>query len=207
MKKIILLSCAFLISYCSFAQRDSSSGKSEMKMVKWQVLTYYAFGAIVGSNIGGDDDSYDAILIGGEGGVGGPILSLGQQLALAAELEYAMRGSKYHDTYVDGKVVLAYLMLPLFLHYNFTRGFYGEAGLQPGVLLSAKDKYDDNNDNYKDAVNSFDLGVLGGVGYVFNQKVGVGLRYSLGVTNMNKADNAKDHNSAIALRLMWFFGK
>jgi len=34
--------------------------------------------------------------------------------------------------------------------YQFPNGFYGEAGIQPGFLLSAKDNYDGDYASYKD---------------------------------------------------------
>ena len=50
-------------------------------------------------------------------------------------------------------------MLPLVIRYQTKSGFYGEAGVQPGLLLSAKDKYSGITDNYKDHVKKFDFGI------------------------------------------------
>jgi hypothetical protein len=52
----------------------------------------------------------------------------------------------------------------------------GEIGLQPGVLLSAKDNYDGESYDYSDYVKTIDLSIPLGVGYDFPNNFGIGLR-------------------------------
>jgi hypothetical protein len=84
-------------------------------------------------------------------------------------------------------------------------GFYAEAGVQPGFLLSAKDKYNGNTYDYKDTVNSFDFGIPVGIGYIFKRRLGLNVRYIFGVYDTGKAENEKDHNHVWALRLFYVF--
>ena len=69
-----------------------------------------------------------------------------------------------------------YLNFPLTGRYMFGDNFYGEFGLQPGILLSAKDKYNGESYEWNEWVKTFDLGIPLGVGYDFPNNFGVGLR-------------------------------
>ena len=51
----------------------------------------------------------------------------------------------------------------------------GEIGLQPGVLLSAKDNYDGESYDYSDYTKTFDLGIPLGLVYNFPNNFGVAL--------------------------------
>lgn len=124
------------------------------------------------SSINGESESYDKPLIGGQ--VGFSYLFGAGPIGFKPGINVAMAGSKYHDTYFDGSVRLIYLNAPLLANYTTPSGFFAEAGLQPGVLLSARDKYDGNCYNYKDYTNSFDLGVPLGIGYICKNGLGVG---------------------------------
>jgi hypothetical protein len=86
--------------------------------------------------------------------------------------------------------------------YDFGNGFFAEAGLQPGFLLSAKDKFENVSYDYKDYVKTFDLGIPLGVGYEFPNNFGVGFRVTPGLTSINKGDYAsyKDRNFVFAIR-------
>ena len=70
----------------------------------------------------------------------------------------------------EGTTRLWYFNLPLTTRYYFTNNVYGEIGLQPGFLLSAKDNYDGGSYDLKDYVKTFDLGIPLGVTYEFPNK-------------------------------------
>jgi hypothetical protein len=196
MRKIFLLLLAITASVCLFAQSKKEGAR----------LSFGILGGVTGSTITGDDASYSKLLIGWQAGVlmladcGTP-----NEFVFGAEANVSSEGSKYDDIYASGKVVLTYLNVPLVAQLRDHLGFYGEVGVQPGFLLSAKDKYNGNSDDYKDYVNSFDFGIPLGIGYIAQKKVGINLRYIFGVSNMNKGDNAKDHNRVWALRLFYLF--
>ncbi|MCX6261072.1 MAG: porin family protein [Bacteroidia bacterium] len=111
-----------------------------------------------------------------------------------------MQGSKWDETYTKGKTNLLYVNLPVVARYQTKSGFFGEAGLQPGLLLSAKDKYEGSTDNYIDHMKRLDLGIPVGIGYEFKNKIGVGLRLIPGIRDISKDAYEKDRNLIIALR-------
>ena len=80
-------------------------------------------------------------------------------------------------------------------------------GIQPGLLLSAKDKYEGITDDYKEYVNNFDFGIPIGVGYEFKNNLGVGIRVVPGLMNINAESDAKDRNLVAALRVTYTFRK
>ena len=191
---LLLLSLLICASFC--CAQDKKGTRPSFGIV----------GGVTGSTIGGDDDSYNSLLIGWQAGVlmfldcGSP-----NHFVFGAEANVSSEGSKYEDVLVSGKVVLTYLNVPLVAQFRDPLGFYAEAGVQPGFLLSAKDKYNGSSYDFKDNVNSFDFGIPLGIGYIFQKKLGINLRYILGVSNINNADNAKDHNRVWALRLFYVF--
>jgi hypothetical protein len=121
-------------------------------------------------------------------------------------LSISMQGAGWEDDWGEGLIKgttrLWYLNLPLVTRYDFGSGFYGEAGIQPGFLLSAKDKYEDVSYNYRDYIKTFDLGIPLGVGYEINDNFGVGFRVTPGLLNINKGEyqDYKDRNLTLAIR-------
>ena len=95
-----------------------------------------------------------------------------------------------------------YLNFPVVVRYLHETGFFGEAGIQPGVLLSAKDKWGDSSDDIKDEMKIFDISIPIGIGYQINEKIGVGFRVIPGITNLFEGSDSddKDRNLVFALR-------
>ncbi len=122
-------------------------------------------------------------------------------------LNVSFQGSKYEETYIEnGRVNLVYINLPVMYGYQSPGGLYVEAGLQPGVLISAKDKYNGSTHDYKDAVKKFELGIPIGAGYRFNNGLGIGLRVIPGITNLDDTGD-KAHNFLGMLLLSYRFWK
>lgn len=114
----------------------------------------------------------------------------------------SMQGAKWDNGLTTGLTRLTYLNLPLVTRYDFGNGFFAEAGLQPGILLSAKDKFENITIDYRDWINTFDLGLPLGIGYNFPNNFGVGLRITPGLTNINASEfeSNKDRNFVFAIR-------
>ena len=111
----------------------------------------FVAGGVQTSWIGGDSPSWTSGLIGGQVGVGAHIANLNDQIGFRGELNLSMMGSNYDDSeYGKGHANLMYLNLPLVLRYLLESGFYGELGIQPGLLLSAKDHYEGQSEDFKD---------------------------------------------------------
>ncbi len=168
--------------------------------------------AAVHSRIVGDADSWTGAF-GFQGGVEALIpFNCNIPLTTWAGFNVSMQGAGWEEDWGEGLIKgttrLWYLNLPLTSRYQFSQNFYGEIGLQPGFLLSAKDNYDGESDDWSDYFKTFDLGIPLGVGYDFPNNFGVGLRVTPGVLNINAseyADDYKNRNFTVALRGTYTF--
>jgi hypothetical protein len=120
-----------------------------------------------------------------------------------------MQGAKWEDIIntvtVSGRTNLLYLNAPLIIRYRFKKGFFAEAGAQPGLLLRAKDKYSGTKEDYMANMNKFDFSIPLGIGYEFRKNFAAGLRVIPGLSNINSGGTAKDHNFVVALRGIYTF--
>jgi len=167
--------------------------------------------APVNSRIVGDSDSWKGAF-GLQGGIAANIpYQSNLPISSWAGINISMQGAGWEEDWGEGPVKgvtrLWYLNVPLVTRYQFDNGFYGEAGLQPGFLLSAKDNYEGTSYDYKDYIKTFDLGIPLGVGYEFPNNFGVGFRVTPGVTNINKGEyqDYKDRNLTLSLRATYTF--
>jgi hypothetical protein len=129
-----------------------------------------------------------------------PILNFNQTLSLRVEGNFSMQGAKWEDYDTEGRLNLLYLNAPLVIRYKGRGGFFGEAGIQVGLLLSAKDKWEDISENIKDYMNIFDFSIPLGVGYEFRNNLGLGLRVIPGISDITEDEDEVDRNFVIALR-------
>jgi len=123
--------------------------------------------------------------------------------SFTAGIGYSMQGSAYKEDEFSGKVTANYLIAPILYSYNNKNGFYAEAGLQPAILLSAKDKYEGQSYDYKDYMKTFDLGLPVGAGYNLKNGFGLGIRVIPGITKNHKEGNSR--NLVALLRLSYTF--
>jgi hypothetical protein len=158
--------------------------------VKDMYTGQYFLPGIGGSSIYGGDSWVDpvAIQLGVEA-----VMSKKNNSEIRGGLGFSYQGAGYKEPTVSGRVRLAYLNVPLIYSYEFKNKIYGEIGLQPGLLLSAKDKYNGGSYDYKDYVNKFELGLPIGAGYRLNDKLKLGARATYGLTKLD-AGSGNDHN-------------
>lgn len=150
-------------------------------------------------------------------GVDSKLIPLSDNSSVTAGLGVSMQGAAYEESGADmgpgygdyqlsGNVSLTYLFIPILYHHVFNGGVYAEAGLQPGFLLAAKDKYDSESYDYKDYVKKFDLGIPVGVGYQLNKKLSIGARATFGITNLDDSgSDTADHNFMLVAVLRYAF--
>ena len=175
-------------------------------------LGFSVVGGLNYSSIMGDSDSWKGA-IGGQGGVIINIIDLSSSMSVRAEVNVSLQGASWEEDWGEGltkgRTNLLYANVPLVVRYQTESGFYGEAGIQPGLLLSAKDKYGDISYDYKDYINSFDFGIPLGVGYEFENSLGVGVRAIPGLTNINKGEyeSYTDRNFVVVFRVTYTFKK
>ncbi|MBI5371403.1 MAG: PorT family protein [Sphingobacteriales bacterium] len=203
MRKFLVLLCSCLVSQLLVAQLQSDSTGSKKK--KKATHSFYGTAGLHLSGINGDSESYDSPLFGFHAGVGIRLVELNDIFGVRTEVIYSMQGSKYKDMYASGKVILSYIHVPVVLQATSGSGFYGEAGVQPGFLISAKDKYGGETFDYKEFVNGFDFGGILGIGYQ-KDRFGIGFRFAQGLSNINKNDEVnKDRNFVGTLRTTFAF--
>jgi hypothetical protein len=167
----------------------------------------FVTGGVLTSWITGEH-SWSTGLIGGQVGVGMHIANLNERIGFRGELNYSLQGSNWDETETSGHTSMSYLNIPLVLRYQWASGLFGELGVQPGFLLSAKDHWEGGSEDAKEWLNSFDFGIPVGVGYEFKGNFGVGLRYIMGVTNvLSDSSEGSDHNNVLVLRLTYTFNK
>jgi hypothetical protein len=151
--------------------------------------------------------------VGAQIGVESKIMEISESSSLSSGVNLTWQGAGYEETYGEagygdmsfsGKVRLGYVNVPFIYTYATQSNFFGEIGLQPGVLLVAKDKYENESVDYKDAISTFELGLPFGVGYRVNEQVTVGLRGTYGITNLDNTDSGvADHNFLLVGRFVY----
>ena len=162
------------------------------------------YGAKVGGNVShlfysGDDTNFnDVSKMKLSTHIGGFVeIMLDDFFAIQPELLYSVKGARFIDLEDDdykSSLVLKYISIPVVGKYYVTKHLDIEIGPQIAYLLSAKSviRGDAFQSNYgdeaasvdqKDMLRDFDLGITGGVGYVFDTGFYLNARYNMGVLN------------------------
>jgi len=218
MKKLLLVQLLMCLANVLYAQ------KTEKLAAKIRQINAHVGVNI--SNLRGPEDGENKSLTGLNAGLGIPLGNMSEKLSIRTEIVYSQQGDQYSygesgGTYgYSSKTVsrLNYLNLPVMANFQSKSGFFAEAGLQPGLLLSAKEKTTTTGmgssegtteTDIKKELNSFALGVPLGVGYVFKKKVGISARFTPGLLNVIKKDGAfaglKEKNTVLSARVNYFF--
>ena len=140
---------------------------------------------------------------------------IAENFSIQPELLYNNLGAKTSWTEpitndkMSAAVHLDYVALPVMFQYNATPAFYLEAGPEFGLLVSAKNKIknettgaSNTSDNFKDDLNTFNIGVGLGAGYYFTPKIGLTARYVAGFSDIykdNPGDAVKNNNFQVGL--------
>jgi hypothetical protein len=138
---------------------------------------------------------------------------LGNHFAIAPEVLYSTAGAGIKTTTTDNngtvtinnQLNLRYVSLPLMAKLRFTGGFYIEAGPQVSLNVSSSTW---ENQSVKNLTNNAALSAAAGIGYQSPIGLGVSLRYTASLTNV---DNTRDatwsdvnmRNSSFSLDLFW----
>ncbi|RLD29144.1 MAG: PorT family protein [Bacteroidetes bacterium] len=173
------------------------------------------FGVRAGANfasINGDDaDSF-------EGKTGFHIgavaeMEVSEKFAVQPEVSFSSQGADYSESMYTGSYNLNYVNVPVMAKFKVAEGFSLEAGPQVGFLLSAKDKFDgeggSGDEDVKDVTKGIDFGVNLGVGYELESGLNFGIRYNLGLSELNDfgdlSGNESWKNGVIQLSVGFFF--
>lgn len=105
----------------------------------------------------------------------------------------------------DYKQVLKSFMLPTLIKYSFEKNIYLEGGVQYVWNYDAYVEFNSDingveireRDNNKDAINWFDVGLVGGTGYQFQKwsAISVGVKYYYGLLDIYKEESGQKSNS------------
>ena len=160
-----------------------------------QEVKYGAKAGLNMSNFGGDAEGTD--------------MKVGFQVGGFAEIKVSDKFAVQPELDFDGTTVtenLNYIVVPVMAKYFAAEKFSIEAGPQIGFLMSAKAKADGESVDIKDEFNSTDFGLNVGFGYDFTENIGVGLRYTAGLSNIAKdSGDFKVNNTNIALTVGYKF--
>ena len=146
-----------------------------------------------------------------------------EKFSVAAGILYSRQGTDFGTLKIYGgpggsasegwdknQYNLAYLNIPVVANLYFAKGWAIKAGIQPGFLLSAKQKVDgigtlkSSDDDIKDGYKSFDLSIPLGLSYEY-EKVVFDARYNLGVTKVNKEGDLSCKNSVVQFTVGYKF--
>ena len=154
------------------------------------------------------------------------------ELSLSLGMHYSQQGSRFPDFerkddglvegFSDWHNDFDYLNVPLVFGYRIVKGFSVKAGVQLGMLLSAKDHVsyteiiplEDGSRQQGDAVpresdisetcKKVDLSIPLGVSYEFENVI-IDARYLFGLSNIYKTDLVKSRNSVVQLSVGYRF--
>ena len=180
------------------------------------------FGAKAGLNISsitGDTDDYGDLSSKVGFQVGGfAEIKISDKFAIQPELLYSAQGakSKFSEEGISVKATqkLAYLNIPVMAKFYVAKGFSLVAGPQLGFLLSAEDEVtasfegdsESESADTKEFYNSTDFAFNLGAGYDVTENINLGVRYSIGLSNILKdSGDFKQNNSNIAIAVGYKF--
>lgn len=135
--------------------------------------------------------------MGGQIGINTPLFTFNQNSSVKTGIEASFQGASWKEEMASGKVSTTYLNIPVVYTFEGNNRFYGEVGLQPGFLLTAKDKYANESYDYKDFMNKFDLGIPIGGGYSLNERLQLGVRATFGLLNNSNSEYDEKNNNML----------
>lgn len=132
-------------------------------------------------------------------------IAFSESLSFNPELLFSLEGAKDEDE----KINFGFVNIPLLLRYN-AEGFHAETGPQLGLMLSAKAKYEDEEEDIKEFFSTTSFAWAIGLGYKLDNGIGVGARYNLGLSNLyeeSSANDAKLKGNVLQIGISYTLGK
>jgi opacity protein-like surface antigen len=134
-------------------------------------------------------------------------IKVSEKFSVQPELLFTTVGAKADFFGFEVTETLSYIAIPVMAKYYVADAFSLEAGPQIGFLMSAKTKADGQSEDSKDGYESTDFGINVGAGYDVTENINLGLRYTIGVSNIIKdaPDGISVGNSNIAFAVGYKF--
>lgn len=188
MKKVLLTAAAVFALGFANAQETKFGVKAGLNLSNWTGDVEYN-SAKIGFQVGGFAE-----------------IKISDKFAVQPELLYSLQGTKFEEGGVEANYNLSYINIPVMAKFFVAEGFSLEVGPQIGILTSAKLKFEDESEDAKEFFESIDFGLNFGAGYDVAENINIGLRYSLGLSNIAKdSGDEKLSNSNIALAIGYKF--
>lgn len=146
---------------------------------------------------------------------------VGKDFSIQPEVLYNSLGFKTIDAEINNTKLtqsnsLDYVSIPVMVQYNVVPNFYVEAGPEFSFLVAAKSKAKVSGSiaginiptasvSVKDAFNTFNFGMGIGAGYNFTKNIGINARYTAGLTDIDKVDNASAKVNGLQLGVNYKF--
>ena len=148
MKKLRIIPALIVFAFSVHAQNPVQQDQGNQKKKKTGFFAE-VFGAVNFSTINGSHSSNSSTLVGAQFGAGATVLGFSQVMSIRTELVFSMQGAKVQQQFKRVGVLLSssstlklnYINVPIVARYQTAAGFYGELGIQPGFLISAKSSY------------------------------------------------------------------
>lgn len=134
---------------------------------------------------------------------------LRERLSVQPEVLFSQKGATFDELGATGRIELDALDVPVLARYQFGRLFV-VGGPSLSLKLRARQvlQFGDDEEavDLEDDVESFDFGVVGGVGYQFG-RISVDGRYTWGLRNINavEGDEATIKTRTLTLLAGWRF--
>jgi hypothetical protein len=107
-------------------------------------------------------------------------------LVLQPEVLFSSQGAKLDNGTTEANYTISYVNVPIMLQWQFKGSFYVEAGPQAGFKVS-EDIPDATIDEF---AKSTDLSIGVGLGFLKNKGLGIGGRYTVGISKVGDFDSA-----------------
>ena len=127
-------------------------------------------------------------------------------LVLQPEALWSTQGARFDDGTNEEDYKVNYLNIPIMLQWQFKGSFYVEAGPQAGFKLSEDVPNSSGSDDF---AKSTDFAIGLGLGFLKSKGLGVGGRYTIGVSKVGDSDIPSVDNDfkdgVIQISLMYVF--
>ncbi|MFT3827296.1 MAG: porin family protein [Chitinophagaceae bacterium] len=109
---------------------------------------------------------------------------LGNHFAIQPEVLFSSQGAKFENAGDKENIKVSYINVPVMAKYRFTGGFYIEAGPQVGFKVDEST----GNTSISTFAKDLDLSLAAGIGYHSPIGLGIGARYTAGLTKVGDFD-------------------
>jgi len=198
MKKLFMLTAIVVLSMnLTFAQDDSSG-------IHFGAKAGVNFASISDDDNFGDSDGRTSFHVGAVINIG-----LSEKFSLQPEVVYSSQGYTYTEPGYKATGKIDYINIPVMAGFMVVDGLTLQAGPQLGINITAKETYDDGDDDFdfKDETQTIDFGLGFGAQYKLDFGLFFQARYTLGLNNIISDDdvNLDIKNRVINLSVGYFF--